>query len=66
MLLRIHVVSPFDCGKEKGSMSPLFCQIREILWDICEKISKKAEKNILCGLVKQKNWSILSYCIVVY
>ena len=27
--------SPFDCRREKGSMSPLFCQIRKFLWDIC-------------------------------
>ena len=39
MLLRIYVFSPFACGKEKGSMNPLFCQIRKFLWDICDKFT---------------------------
>ena len=65
MLLRIHVFSPFACGKEKGSMNPLFCQIRKFLWDICRKfivfcgnystLDEKfdKEKKVLIPLIKE-------------
>ena len=47
MLLRIHVFSPFACGKEKGSMNPLFCQIRKFLWDICKFEHKKRDLRLV-------------------
>ena len=37
MLLKIHDFSRLDCGKEIGGTNLIFCQVRKILWDICEK-----------------------------